>query len=471
VDQDFHYYGTYYAARVGGAFAAAEATLIAKSANFIDFLSETNYSGYWKLVRKVKTARTPTEHTVVGELNNPRYTFQGGLASALVSPEDGLWCSYHFTPGNFPDRSDTPSSADVHGAEVAAALPSSSPLQRHEIRAVKPSVASDKRTLLNRPQSPLSRALLADTFRCLGDRKRLTRILKKAVASSELLPDDDAACERQVDRFGLILLGVRAHVIADTWAHQDFSGIDHEMNTYYDVKGTPIGRQSIDYQDIGSDWKNVVLSALSHDNLKAVPSATSYLGHGWMGHFPDYSFVKFRYRPAWRDANAEPIVRNNPEQYRHAFLELCSLFSRVKGSPFSPKAHGGALAAAAKAIDSPCEIANSDKCPRQESAVAWRQIMQKDASIGPPDDVIDAKQEPDPLAVLPGQLHHSVDMGTRYGTYIVDATSDLYLFQVAADYHFHFVRNWLKTREIYTFTGTWSALQGPLATTITDLFD
>ena len=36
MDQDFHYYGTYYAARVGGSFSTSQATLIAKAANFIE---------------------------------------------------------------------------------------------------------------------------------------------------------------------------------------------------------------------------------------------------------------------------------------------------------------------------------------------------------------------------------------------------------------------------------------------------
>ncbi len=387
MDQDFHYYGTYYAACVGGRFTVDEATLIAKSANFIDFLSETSYSGYWKLVRAVKGAKSPSDHLVVGELSSPRYTFQGGLTSTLVSPEDGLWCSYHFTPGNFPDPDGTPTSAEVHGAEVARALPTTGPSARfpHEIRAVKPSIAGAQRTLLNRPQSPLSRALFADTLRCMKDSKRIERILKRAAASCELLPDDDGERARRIARFSLILLGVRAHVIADTWAHQDFSGISHEMNTYYDVNGASLGRQSIDYQDVGGSWKNVVLSALNHDNLKAVPSNTSYLGHGWMGHFPDYSFVKFRYRPCWRDAGADPIVRNNPEQYRHAFLELCSLFAGAKNSAFSPAKETKNLTAAGQAIDFPCEIADEKNCPRRESALAWVRIM-RDAGLAPPAD-------------------------------------------------------------------------------------
>ena len=471
MDQDFHYYGTYYAARVGGNFDAAEATLIAKSSNFIDFLSETNYSGYWKLARRNPNARTPDDHAYVGEVNNPRYTFQGGLTGSLVSPEDGLWCSYHFTPGNYPDPEGTPSPTKVHGADVARALPAPSqqgPRLHHDLRDMKRGITGHLRWLLNRPQSPLSRTLLTDTIRCVTDPARLERILRRAAGSCELLPEDNAVRTRNIHRFGLILLGARAHVIADTWAHQDFSGISHEMNTYYDVNGSGWGRQSIDYQDVGNEWKNVVLSSMSHDNFKAVPSGTSYLGHGWMGHFPDYSFVKFRYRPAWREASAEPIVRNNPEQYRHAWLELASLFARVKGNHFLPQGNARYLQAAAAAIDHPTLLSDHNQCPRHVSSLAWMQHLGAEG-ITNPADVIDARQEPDPGTVLPGVLHAS-DSSTRYGTFVVDASSDIYMFQVAADYHFHFVKHYLHRHEILDFGGTWSAKPAALAATIDDLF-
>ena len=471
MDQDFHYYGTYYAARVGGGLDATDATLVGKAANFIDFLSETAYAGYWKLVRESRP-KPSGDYTEVGEIANPRYTFQGGLTGTGVSPEDGLWCSYHFMPGNYADPAGTPSPTAVHGFAVARELPAP-PKQgvrlHHELRDVKKTIGVAQARLLNRPQSPLSRALLADTHRSVLDADRLEAILKRAIGASELLPDSRQERLRLVQRFGLILLGVRAHVIADTWAHQDFSGISHEMNTYYDVNGSNWGRQSIDYQDVGGEWKNVVLSSLKHDNLKAVPNGTSYLGHGWMGHFPDYSFAKFRYRPWWRDQSAAPIVRDNPGQYRHAFLELCSLMSKAGGREFNPSTQRNALAAAQRAIVSPCEIAKSTVCPRAHSAVAWQREMQR-AGFGPPDDIIDAKLEPDPKAVLPGMVVTSHNV-TRYGTYVVCASSDLYLFQIAADYHFHFVRHYLRQNGILNFTGSWSTKLGPLANTISDLFE
>lgn len=456
MDQDFHYYGTYYAARVGGSFTTAEATVIAKASNFIDFLNNTSYGGYWRLVRDTQK-RSTDAYQVIGDVNSPRYTFQGTLSSG-VSPEDGLWGSYHFTPGNYPDPRGTPSVIDVHGSEVAKALPG------HVIRDT--TLGSYERTLLNRPQSALSRALVADTIACATDDSRLEQILLRSIGGWELLRGD--AHDANLARFRLLLIGARAHVIADTWAHQDWSPIDDEMNTYWDIGLSVLGRQSIDYQDTSTEWKNVVLSVMKHENLKAVPNGTSYLGHGWMGHLPDYSFIKYRYRPCWRAKDDDPLVRDNPTQYRYAFLELCSMFAKCSGSTLDPSSIDAERQAADAAMSAGCEIANKDVCPRKFSAEQWVTEMAK-VSQTPPDDMIDTKQEPDPLAVLPGLVQAS-DSSTRYGTYYVTAASDLYMFQVAADYHFRFVEHWLRTHKIMTFEDSWSTQIGPVSPMVADLF-
>lgn len=463
MDQDFHYYGTYYAARVGGGYSRDDAALIAKAANFIDFLHEGEYAGYWRLVRDTVAKSKSDQYTTIAELTNPRYTFQAGLLSTGVSPEDGLWCSYHFTPGNYSDPQGAHSKRDVHGDDVARLLPS------FVIRPVKERFDSQVRKLLNRPQSALSRALLYDAFRCATRADRREEILLRALGGWELLRGankDD--CMR---RFNLILLGVRAHVIADTWAHQDWSGVDNDINSYFDIDSGYVGRQSIKYTDSTGEQK-VVLSASSHENLQAVPNGTSKLGHGWMGHFPDYSFVKYEYKPRWLKRSSASLVRDNPEEYTHAFLELCSLFAKSKNRVFRPQAARDQLVAAKRAFSTPCKIADRSVCPRRFSSEQWMFHMRgivEQPNVG---DLIDAKKEPDPPAVLKGVLAKSKATGsTRYGTITVNAKSDLYLFQIAVDYHFHFVRHWLARHKILEFSGSWSQKLGPLPHLITDLFD
>jgi hypothetical protein len=468
VDQDFHYYGTFYAARIAG-IEVSDATLIAKASNFIDFLHEGEYGGYWRLVRESIKQISADRYTVIGDLTNPRYTFQAGKLSTGLSPEDGLWCSYHFTPGNYPDPPGTFTPLQVHGIPVAKELPKppqGNAGRHHEIRDTPNVLDKSKAKLLNRPMSGLSRSLVADTIDCANNYSRLRKILQKALGAAELLPENQTIANQTLARFRLCLLGARAHVLADTWAHQDFCGLDHEINTYYDVNGAWFGRQSIDYCD-SKGWHNVVLSAMSHENLQAVPNKTSYLGHGWMGHFPDYSFVKFRYRPWWRRSTDEAFLRDNPVQYRSAFIELCSLFRRANGAIFHPQMDKEWLDKAQLAISTPCEIANEAICPRAFSSRQWVRHL---SVLGQP-TYIDAKLEPHPGTVLDGLLEKGTGTsGTRYGTYTVHARSDLYLFQIAIDYHFHFVKNWLKKNNILEFTGTWSTEPGALSPSITELF-
>jgi hypothetical protein len=323
--------------------------------------------------------------------------------------------------------------------------------------------------LLTRPLSPLSRHLFQDAVHCLKDQKRLERIIESAVGGKQLLARPDKT--DIINRFALMFLGARAHTIADTWAHQDWSPVNNEVNTYWDVNGDWFGRQSIDYMDVGSQWKNDVLSSLKHENMQAVPNGTTYFGHGWMGHFPDYSFVKYRYKPCWRKKSEAPFERDNTVQFQHAFLELCSLFSRAKGSQFDPQVRVELLKAAKRAISSPCEVAKDSNCPRHFSSQQWMAEMDK-LDIARPVEIIDARREPDPKAVLGGQVDYQSAMGTRYGTYYVNYSSDLYLFAIAVDYQFHLVKKWLLNHHIGTdlFADTWSKQNGPLQTGLDGLF-
>jgi hypothetical protein len=479
MDQDFHYYGTYYAARAGG-FSQDDATLIGKAANFIDFFNETTYAAYWKLVSDTQKS---SNYNVVASMDCPRYTFQGGMFSTGMAPEDGLWCSYHFTPGNYPDPTYTPTRETVHGPRLANFLP---PFQ---MRNTNGGLAELKKypngqnyvndlrygALLNRPQSALSRQLIIDAVSCATHDERLRTILRYATGGQYILDHSADA----LHRFKLILLGIRAHVIADTWAHQDFCGIGNVMNTYWDVNYDPhswdpskwgYGRQTIDYDDgTTSGWKNKLLSAANkvlNPNFEAVPTDTSYLGHGWMGHLPDFSFVKFRYKPCWSDPAQGPVVRDNPQQYKFAWAELLSLFSQSNGR--GQLTLDGQFIAdmekAIRAIQTPCRLEGSGT-GRKSSANAWQAVF---ADL--PSTAINVDAEPDGAAVLSGMVEATTHPD-RFGTDYVHINSDLYLFQIAADYHFHFVKCYLERNSIYKFTGTWSQQTSALAPGVESLFN
>ena len=336
--------------------------------------------------------------------------------------------------------------------------------------------------------------MIKDTIYCLNEPTALEQILKKAKGGDGLLNRQDKG--DILKRFGLILLGIRAHVIADTWAHQDWCPVNNVINTYWDIGNSDnsllssLGAmvkdrisQNIKYQDVDQNWKTVKLSAVTgtfvNENLTAAPNHTSYVGHGWMGHLPDYSFIKYRYKPCWGTKSTD-LERDNPTEYKRAFVELCSLFSQANGRKFfqpNDEKKKSQLEAAQKAISSPVEIAKTDTCPRVHSANKWKKEMgnlgnlKGDLQIEDPIDPIETKEEPHENAVLSGKIDYIKAIldplgKTREGTYYVNVASDLYLFHIAADYQFHFVKYWTKRHDIgkdYLFEDSWSKQLGPLS--------
>ena len=53
------------------------------------------------------------------------------------------------------------------------------------------------------------------------------------------------------------------------------------------------------------------------------------LGHGRAGHFPDYSFARYRYMPAWADYNE--VVKDNPADYMRAFTQMIYALKYLRG--------------------------------------------------------------------------------------------------------------------------------------------
>lgn len=474
MDQDFHYYGTYYAARIGGNYSQKDATVIATASNFIDFLSNEKYAGYWHIVSNTEKS-LERDYNVIAKVDYPRYTFQGTLSTG-ASGSSGLWASFHFPPGNYNDPVGTPTKIDVHGKDVAALLPDYHLREIDPDSSLKSKITPDIGKLLNRPQSALSRAMIKDTIRCLTDSSRLENILIKSAGGKTLL--SSANKESILKRFGLLLLGVRAHVIGDTWAHQDWCALDHVINTYWDIDNSRLKNdvwQNIEYQDMGQSWKKVKLSCTSHENLQAAPNVPPcYVGHGWMGHFPDYSFVKYRYKPCWSPKSAWSLERDNPTEYNHAFLELCSLFSQASGSQFRSQDKKSQLVAAQKAISSPIEIDNQNNCPRYHSAEKWKEEMNK-VALEKPKIAIDTRKEPDEETVLKGKFDHPIVLEAinRYGSLYIQAASDLHLFQIAADYQFWFVKDWTQKHEIGVgklFDDTWAKAIGILSPDIVNIW-
>ncbi len=135
--------------------------------------------------------------------------------------------------------------------------------------------------------------------------------------------------------------GLAMHVLADTWAHQYFAGtpsfvINNAGNPFYEIleDGTDrriTFRHSVNAPD---DPEN---SIYTNSVYQSRESHIMNLGHGRAGHLPDYSFIRYRYLPAW--GNYEEVVKDNPSDYMNAFRQMVGALRFLRGdSPdFAPE--------------------------------------------------------------------------------------------------------------------------------------
>ena len=53
------------------------------------------------------------------------------------------------------------------------------------------------------------------------------------------------------------------------------------------------------------------------------------LGHGRAGHLPDYSFMRYKYLPAW--GKYEEVIKDNPSDYYKAFCQMVYALRYLRG--------------------------------------------------------------------------------------------------------------------------------------------
>lgn len=473
MDQDYHYYATYLAAQMTG-WSIKASNLMARASNYVDFFSEKRFRGYWDMEKNNKLLRT---------INYPRYTFQANYSGNVVGAE-GLWSAFHFLPGNYVT---TRSSKAVKLPDYFKTWMSEPTFKPRE--EMSHDEASNQ-WRLTRPLSTLSRAIITDTFLLAKDMQNIRRILVHGPGLEHLIDKGDS--EDIEKRFLIILTGIRAHVIGDTWAHQDFAGIPSVLNTYYDINGTKVpGKYGIEYKFPEMDtYRYQVLGRAGQDNpYKKMPKEIfmappalgklTQLGHGWMSHLPDYSFISYRYRPCWKKDYA-PHERINPAVYLDAFYDMLYFLHLVnlKTTPLVPL-KPNEKNKIQEAIRAGWNAGDTD-VPRVISAKAWDKCI---GELGYSSPVyLDTRDETGNKAALNGEekdkLKYKSAAGTAYGTFTLQILSnidnklqpsDFYLFQLAADYHFQYVKSWLLINRNHELNDSWSEQPGPLGGGIQDL--
>lgn len=133
--------------------------------------------------------------------------------------------------------------------------------------------------------------------------------------------------------YGLAMIGVMAHVYADTFAHYGFSGVSSRNNK--------VDGKSFELEVKNPEVKAYIMNRMSSFLTKYTPSfmiknyrsvasrgansVTGALGHGGVGTYPDRPFLKWRFR--FKENNKDSGWRDNPATYMEACEKLHAAFS------------------------------------------------------------------------------------------------------------------------------------------------
>ena len=128
-------------------------------------------------------------------------------------------------------------------------------------------------------------------------------------------------------------VGVAMHVLADTWAHRYFAGTPSLVinNTnYYFYELMPDGEErQLNFRHSASAPDDLERSIYTNSLYQGNEHSIMNLGHGRAGHLPDYSFIRYKYLPAW--GNFEEIVKDNPSDFYHAFCQMVYAMKYLRG--------------------------------------------------------------------------------------------------------------------------------------------
>lgn len=174
-------------------------------------------------------------------------------------------------------------------------------------------------------------------------------------------------------------VGIAMHVLADTWAHANFAGTPSLVinNTNFDFseiikdeegfKEKKIQfKHSITVQD---DIENgIYVNCIYSNNENSVMN----LGHGRAGHIPDYSFIKYRYMPAWNDFKL--LIKDNPTDYFKAFTQMIYAMKYLRGEYESFEKNTFDLQAVAQYSDRIKEILEKRQ---KDSSEDWKKFAEE----------------------------------------------------------------------------------------------
>ena len=131
--------------------------------------------------------------------------------------------------------------------------------------------------------------------------------------------------------------GVAMHVLADTWAHRYFAGtpslVINNIDGYFYEQipdGDGFTEHPVVFRHRTSESDDLDNSIYTSSIYQFNELSIMNLGHGRAGHIPDYSFIRYRYLPAWGDYRE--IIKDNPADYEHAFRQMVYALKYLHGT-------------------------------------------------------------------------------------------------------------------------------------------
>lgn len=132
-------------------------------------------------------------------------------------------------------------------------------------------------------------------------------------------------------------VGIAMHVLADTWAHQYFAGtpslvINNTDYWFYELvrgEGGVFKERRMSFRHNPGTKDDIDEGIYVNTPFQPGESSIMCLGHGRAGHLPDYSFMRYKYLPAWN--NYEVTLKDNPKDYYRAFTQMIYAMKYLRG--------------------------------------------------------------------------------------------------------------------------------------------
>ncbi len=185
--------------------------------------------------------------------------------------------------------------------------------------------------------------------------------------------------------------GIAMHVLADTWAHRYFAGTPSLVinNTGFGFRelipeGNGFREEHVSWHHNVAGPDNPEKGKYTNTVFRGTEYSVMNLGHGRAGHFPDYSYARYRYLPAW--GQYAEVLKDNPADYWQAFCQMVYAlrFLRGESASFEKDTYDTVLTEPLRE-----EICQILECRQRIACREWKAIGEKLSGCEIPDFTVE----------------------------------------------------------------------------------